>query len=99
MNYAKIPSICDDLVYRLSVEANSDGYTAIYNKLTALKPMTWYNLPFQLNVLMDIVSEYQVELVDGDLQDLIDSIGKIYWYDIFKKVSELIEATELIESL
>ena len=60
MQYRKIPSIIDDLVNRLATEATSDGYTAIANKLTALKPVTWFNLPYQLNKIMDIIKEYQI---------------------------------------
>lgn len=99
MQYTKLPQIIDDLVSRLSAEANADGYTAIYNSLVALKPTTWYNLPYQLNNLTDIIKAYQLLLIDGDLQDLIDEIGIIYWYNIFKKASLLIESVELIESL
>lgn len=99
MQYTKIPSIIDNLVYRLSVKATEDGYTAIVNKLTILKPITWFNLPYQLNKIMGIIKEYQVELDNSELQTKIDSIGKIYWFEYFKKVSELIATVELIESL
>jgi len=99
MNYSKIPSICDDLINRLSIEANTDGYTSIYNKLIAFKPITWFNLPCQLNKIVGIVKEYQVELSDEELQIKINLIGEIYWFEYFKKVSELIAVVELIESL
>jgi len=99
MQYTKIPQIVDDLISRLSIKATADGYTTIHNKLAALKTVTWFNLPYQINTIMDIVVEYQIELIDGDLQNLIDDIGNIYWYNIFKKVSLLIETVELIESL
>lgn len=99
MQYTKIPQIVDNLVYRLSIKATADEYTTIHNELIALNTLTWFNLPYQLNKIMDIVKKYQVELVDGNLQDLLDEIGSVYWYNIFKKVSLLIETVELIESL
>ena len=99
MQYTKIPQIVDDLISRLSIKATADGYTTIHNKLVALKTVTWFNLPYQLNIIMDIIVEYQIELIDGDLQNLIDDIGNIMWFKYFKKVSLLIETVELIESL
>lgn len=99
MQYTKIPSIIDNLVNRLSIEATSDGYTAIANKLTTLKPVTWFNLPYQLNKIVVIIKEYQTLLNSNDLQTKIDLIGEILWFDIFNKVAQLILTTELIESI
>lgn len=99
MQYTKIPQIVDDLIVRLTTEARFDGYIIISNKFAALKPITWFNLPYQLNKIMDIIKEYQVELSDTDLQNHIDSISNIMWFGYFKKVTELIKTVELIESL
>ena len=99
MQYTKIPQIVDSLINRLSAKATTDGYTSIANKFATLKPVTWCNLPYQLNKVMDIVVLYQAELQDGGLQDLIDDIGIIIWYRYFKKVSLLNESVELIETL
>ena len=99
MRYTNIPAIVEDLISRLAAEATSDGYIVIANRFTALEPVTWFNLPYQLNKIMDIIGDYQTELLDGDVQDLLDEIGTIYWFNIFKKVSLLVELTELIESI
>lgn len=93
------PNIIDNLIGRLKVKATSDGYTSIITQLESLAPTTWFNLPFKLNALMRIIKNYQLLLIDGDLQDLIDSIGIIYWFTYFRKVAILIELTELIESI
>jgi hypothetical protein len=93
------PNIVDNLIERLKVKATSDGYTAIVTQLNNLSPTTWFNLPFKLNALMAVIKNYQLLLIDGDLQDLIDDIGIIYWFTYFRKVAVLIDITELIESL
>lgn len=93
------PNIVDNLIERLKVKATSDGYTAIVTQLNNLSPTTWFNLSFKLNALMGIIKNYQLLLIDGDLQDLIDDIGVIYWFTYFRKVAVLIDITELIESL
>ena len=99
MQYTKIPSIIDNLINRLSIKATDNGYTSIASKLILLKPATWFNLPYKLNKIVGIVKEYQAEVDSEELQTKIDSIGKIYWFEYFKKVSELIVIVELIESL
>lgn len=93
------PNIVDNLIERLKVKAISDGYTTIVIQLDNLSFTTWFNLPFKLNALMRVIKNYQLLLIDGNLQDLIDEVGVIYWFTYFRKLANLIEITELIESL
>jgi serine/threonine protein kinase HipA of HipAB toxin-antitoxin module len=99
MLLTKTPSIVDDLIKRLRVKAIADGYTAIVLELEALKPTKWFNLPYKLNTLMNVIKNYQLLALDGDVQDKIDEIGKIHWFNYFIKIAILIELTELIEAI
>lgn len=97
--YLSLPKNIDNLIARLKAEATSDGYTAIVTKLDALEKTQWYNLPHKLNKLVDVITDYQLLLVDGDLQDLLDEVKTIYWFSYLTKVNKLVEITELIESI
>lgn len=97
--YTTIPGVVNDLIKRLRAEAVADSQTALVSSLDDIGVVTWFNLPFLLNKLVAVIKGYQDVLVDGELQDIIDEISVIYFYDIFNKVSFLIEAVELIETL
>ena len=99
MQYTKIPSIVDNLIERTAAKARVGEFTEISYKLLALKPITWFNLPYQLNKLVGVIKEFQIILDNEDLQNHIDSISNIMWFEYFKKVTELIKTVELIESL
>lgn len=92
-------NIVDDSIKRLVVKATADGYTAIIAELESLKSTSWFNLPYKLNTLMKVIKNYQLLLLDGEVQDKIDEIGKIYWFTYFIKLSILIELTEIIEAI
>jgi hypothetical protein len=95
----KIPIDIESLIDRLEVTATEDGYTNIVTQLTNVKPVIWFNLPSKLNQLMNVIKNYQLLLLDGDVQDLIDEIGIVYWYNIFKKVSNLNTLVATIEAI
>jgi hypothetical protein len=97
--YTTIPAVVNNLIVRLRIAAVGDSKTNIVASLDAIGTMTWYNLIFRLNALKDVIKLFQVYLLDGELQDFIDEIGIVAFYDLFHKVAVLIEATELIESL
>ena len=97
--YTTIPSVINDLVSRLKVEATADNKTDVVASLEAIGTVAWYNLIFKLNMLKDSLKLYQTYLLDGDLQDFIDELGVVAFYDLFHKVAVLIEATELVESI
>lgn len=99
MQYTITPSIIDNAILRIAAKAKIGDFVEINDKLLALKPITWFNLPYQFNKVIDIVKEYQVEVVDGDLQDLIDDIATVSWFGYFKKVDLLVKIVEHIESL
>ena len=99
MQYTKIPSIVDNLIERTAAKARVGEFTEISYKLLALKPITWFNLPYQLNKLVGVIKEFQLILDNEDLQNSINSLGTIIWFNIFKKVAELSKTVELIESL
>jgi hypothetical protein len=99
MQYTTTPSAIDKLTIRLTAKATTEGYTSIVNKLNALKPVTWFNLPYQFNKITSVIREYQLLAVDVDLQDLIDEMGEVSWFGYFKKVDLLVKIVELIESL
>lgn len=99
MTYIELPKNIDNLVKRLGEKATTDTYIAIATKFDNLKPTTWFNLPFQLNKIMDIIKEYQELLNNSDIQDLIDKISIIYWYDVLDKTNKLVELTEVIEAI
>jgi len=99
MTYLNLPHQIDLLIVRLKNKSQSDGYTTVYNYFKALKKTTWFNLP---NLLKDVVvgiSLYQTEAVDGDLQDIIDELQVINWFNILQKSAKIKQATELIETL
>lgn len=97
--YTTIPSVINNLISRLKSAAIVDTRTDVVLALTAIGTVSWFNLPFNLNKLENAIKLYQTTLLDGDLQDLIDEVDKIAWYDLFNKVTILIETTELIETL
>ncbi len=97
--YTTIPSVINDLVSRLKTAAIADAKIDVVAAFTAIGTVSWFNLPFNLNKLTSAIKLYQTYLVDGDLQDLIDELGVIAFYDLFHKVNILIKATELIESI
>lgn len=99
MIYLNLPYKIDLFISRLKAKSYSDEYTIVYNYFNSLKKTTWYNLP---NLVKDIVvgiSLYQVEAIDGDLQDLIDELQNITWFNILSKITLIKQATELIETL
>jgi hypothetical protein len=95
----KIPINIENLIDRLKVKATEDGYTSIVTQLTNVKPVLWFNLPGKLNQLMTVIKNYQLLLLDGDVQDLIDEIGVIYWFNIFNKVANIKLLVETIEAI
>jgi len=97
--YTTIPSVINNLIGRLKTAAIADAKTDVVLALTAIGTVSWFNLPYNLNKLESAIKLYQTSLLDGDLQDLIDKLGIVAWYDLFNKVVTLIEATELIETL
>lgn len=99
MQYTKIPSIIDNLIERIAAKARVGNFLEISDKLLAIKPITWFNLPYQLNKLVGVIKEFQLILDNEDLQNSINSLGTIIWFNILKKVAELIKTVELIESL
>jgi hypothetical protein len=48
---------------------------------------------------MTVIKNYQLLLIDGDVQDLIDEIGVIYWFNIFNKVANIKLLVETIEAI
>lgn len=99
MMYINLPKNIDNLVSRLEIKTTADTYTAIATKFSNLKAVTWYNLPYQLNRIVDIIKEYQVLAIDGDVQDGLDSIGKVFWFNYISKVNKLIVLVETIEAI
>jgi len=97
--YISLPKNVDNLIDRLKVKATADNYTAIVAKINTLEKTTFYNLPYKLNKLVDILEDYQLLAEDGDLQDILDSIGEVYWFRYLSKVNKILEAVELIEEL
>lgn len=99
MTYINLPKNIDNLVKRLEVKATSDTYSAIATKFSNIEPVTWFNFPHQLNKIVDILKEYQFLLLDGNVQDDIDFLGKIYWFNYLSKVNRLISLVETIEAI
>jgi hypothetical protein len=99
MTYGDTPKNIDGILSRLEDKATIDGQTAIALKFSKLKGTTFYNFPHKLNKLMSLVKEYQLVLVDGDVQDLIDSIDEIQWFNNFKKLNQINKLIKVIEAL
>lgn len=99
MNYYNLPKTIDLLINRFKVKTTSDGYTALTEKIEALKPTSWYTLIPQLRLIKEYIVLYQTEAIDGDLQDIIDGIQTISWYNHLSKANKIKQATELIETI
>jgi len=53
----------------------------------------------QLRLLKEYIILYQTEAVDGDLQDIIDEITIINWFNYLSNANKIKTAIELIETL
>lgn len=93
--YTEIPRVVNDLISRLKDVSTVEIELA----LDKIGVVTWYNLIFKLNQLVSVLKMFQVILVNNGLAKIIAKIKVIYFYDLFNKVSLLVEATELIEEL
>lgn len=99
MIYVDTPKNIDSILARLEDKAIIDGQTAIALKFSKLKGTTFYNFPHKLNRLLDVIREYQLVLVDGDVQDLLDSIDEIQWFNCLNKMNKLSKLTTIIEAI
>lgn len=97
--YFNLPHEVDTLISRLKVKSTSDGYTTVVSQINLLEKTLWYSMLTQLKDIVVVLSLYQVEAVDGDLQDLIDELIDINWYNFLSKVNIIEKAVILIESL
>ena len=99
MTYFNLPHKIDLLIVRLKNKSQTDGYTTSYNYFKALKLTIWYSLLKQLKDIVVGLSLYQVQALDGDLQDLIDELQNITWRNFLSKVNTIEKAVKLIETL
>lgn len=93
--YTEIPGVINNLIDRLKIISTVDILTELNN----IGIVAWYNLPFKLNQLVSVIKMFQIILINDDLSIIIEKIKVVYWYDLFNKVSLIIEAIELIEEL
>lgn len=99
MNYYNLTKSIDLLINRFKVKTTLDGYTGLTQKLEALKPTTWFTIITQLKLIKEYIVLYQTEAVDGDLQDIIDDIQTINWFNYLSKANKIKQAVELIETI
>jgi hypothetical protein len=99
MIYIDTPKNIDNIISRLEHKATIDGQTAIAIKFSKLKGTTFYNFPHKLNRLIDVIKEYQLVLIDGNVQDLIDSIDEVQWFNCIKKLNQISKLTKIIEAI
>jgi hypothetical protein len=99
MNYYNLPKKIDLLVNRLLVKVTSESYLGLVAEIQALPKTTWNTTITQLKKIANILIEYQTEALDGDLQDLIDELTTINWYNFLQQTKKIEMAVELIEEL
>ncbi len=99
MNYYNLPKEIDLLIARLKTKATTDEYTSVVTAINTLSPTNWYFLVEQLKEFVVILTLYQASAIDGDLQDILDELTSIKWYNFLQKVTKIKSAIELIETL
>jgi len=99
MNFYNLPNEIDTLIGRFKTKTTSDEYVALTEKLEALKQTNWFIMLPQLRLLKEYIILYQTEAVDGDLQDIIDEITIINWFNYLSNANKIKTAIELIETL
>lgn len=99
MNFYNLPNEIDILIGRFKAKTTSDEYVALTEKLEALKQTNWFIMLPQLRLLKEYIILYQTEAVDGDLQDIIDEITIINWFNYLSNANKIKTAIELIETL
>lgn len=97
--YFNLPHELDLLINRIKVKSTADGYTDVVVQANKLHPTLWYSLLTQINNITFLLSLYQVHAVDGDLQDYIDKLTHVSWYNFLTKVKTIEKAVTLIETL
>ncbi len=99
MNYYNLPKEIDLLIARLKAKAVTEEYDEVVSKIDVLTQTTWYSLVNKLKAVVVVLTAYQAEAVDGDLQDILDDLGSINWLNFLQKTVKIKEAVELIETL
>lgn len=99
MNYYNLPKELNLLISRLKVKANTDAYTSVVEKIGTLGQTHWYLLIGQLKEILTVLVIYQSSALDGDLQDFIDDLEIINWYNFLQKAIIIEKAIDLIETL
>lgn len=99
MNYYNLLKEIDLLINRFRVKANTDGYTSVVQKIDTLGQTHWYTLVGQLKEIIATLVIYQALALDGNLQDFIDNLEIINWYNFLQKAIIIEKAIDLIETL
>jgi hypothetical protein len=99
MTHYNLPTETDKLIIRLKNKCQEDSYTGLVTYFTKLNKTLWFNYPKQLKDIVVGIALYQTEAVDGDLQDVIDDLQNINWFNSLSSAQKIKKATEIIESL